>query len=166
MKTLYIVRHAKSSWDYPELDDMDRPLNNRGKRNAPEMGKRLAKQHIKPGLLVTSPAKRARATAKNIAKEIGISPGEIVRNDLLYHGSISSILEVISTTDDHLDDMMIVGHNPGFTELANYLTGSDIYNIPTCGVVAIEFDVESWNEIGEKTGKLLFFDYPKNAPKV
>jgi phosphohistidine phosphatase len=166
MKTLYIVRHAKSSWDYPELDDRDRPLNKRGKRNAPEMGKRLAEQRIKPELLITSPAKRARATAKTMAREMGIPPDEIVRTEHLYHGSIRTILDVISSTNDQVQEMMIFGHNPGFTDLANHLTGGDIYNIPTCGIVAIEFDMESWREIETTKGTLLFFDYPKKSREL
>ena len=163
MKTLFIVRHAKSSWDHPELDDIDRPLNSRGKRNAPEMGKRLAKRKIKPGILLTSPAKRARATAKTIARELSLTESSLIRNDLLYHGTIKDILQAISNTDDDIEQMMIFGHNPGFTDLANYLTGADIYNIPTCGIVAIEFPFNSWHEIKEGKGTLLFFDYPKKT---
>ncbi len=163
MKTLYMVRHAKSSWNYPELDDMDRPLNPRGKKNAPEMGKRLAKRGIKPDMIMTSPAKRARTTAKIIARKLGISPALIHRNDLLYHGSIDTILHAIQSTDDSFANLMIFGHNPGFTDLANHLTGADLYNIPTCGIAAINFPIEQWKDVAEGKGDLLFFDYPKKT---
>lgn len=163
MKTLYIVRHAKSSWDHPKLGDIDRPLNNRGKKNAPEMGRRLAKRQIKPGMIMASPAKRARATAKMIAPELGIPSAAVQYNDLLYHGSISDILQAIRNTDDSMEDLMIFGHNPGFTTLANFLTGADIDNIPTCGIVAINFPIEYWNEVEKVKGTLLFFDYPKKT---
>ena len=128
MKKLFIVRHAKSSWDYPELDDYDRPLNKRGKRNAPEMGQRLAKRNIKPDVMVTSPAKRAAATARRIAEEISFPRSNIQQESLMYHGSIRNMIEVIRSTSDHSNILMIFGHNPGLTDLTNHLSGSDIYN--------------------------------------
>ena len=162
MKKLFIVRHAKSSWDYPELDDYDRPLNKRGKRNAPEMGQRLAKRNIKPDVMVTSPAKRAAATARRIAEEISFPRSNIQQESLMYHGSIRNMIEVIRSTSDHSNILMIFGHNPGLTDLTNHLSGSDIYNIPTCGIAEIDFDIASWQEVGDGKGSLISFDYPKN----
>jgi phosphohistidine phosphatase len=161
MKKLFIVRHAKSSWDYPDLDDIDRPLNKRGKRNAPEMGKRLLRKGIKPESLITSPANRARTTAKKIAKALSFPKDQIVIDPTLYHGTNRDIINVIRKVSDEINTLMIFGHNPGFTDLVNQLSGSNIYNIPTCGIAEIGFNVQSWAEIDTKMGKLIDFDYPK-----
>lgn len=163
MKKLFIVRHAKSSWDFPELDDFDRPLNKRGKKNAPEMGKRLAKRGISPQLLIASPAKRAAATARRIAEEISFPKSEILKEPRFYHGTNHDVIEVLKRQDDEIETIMIFGHNPGWTDLTNHLAGSKIYNIPTCGVAEIDFDIHSWAEIDAKKGKLIFFDYPKKS---
>ena len=161
MKTLYMVRHAKSSWDYPELDDIDRPLSKRGKKNAPEMGRRLAARNILPQILVCSPAKRAISTALRIADEIGFPREAIVSEDRLYLASVEDIVDVIRQTGNEVNSLMIFGHNPGFTDTANRLCGSDIYNIPTCGIAAIRFDIDDWQSVEPGEGHLLFFDFPK-----
>ena len=161
MKKLFIVRHAKSSWDFPELSDYDRPLNKRGKKNAPEMGRRLATRNIKPDALVTSPAKRAAATARRIAEEISFPLQRIKKEPQLYHGSTNGMIEVIKAIKSDVDILMIFGHNPGLTDLANQLTGSDIYNIPTSGVVEIDFEISSWKDLELIVGKLVSFDFPK-----
>ena len=161
MKKLFIVRHAKSSWDYPELSDFDRPLNKRGKSNAPEMGRRLASRGVKPDLMITSPAKRAAATAKRISREVGYPSDLIRKEELFYHGTIRDIIEVVKSVDDKVETLMIFGHNPDLTSLTNSLSGSDIYNIPTCGIAEIDFDVSSWSEVEKGLGKLISFDYPK-----
>lgn len=162
MKKLFIVRHAKSSWDDPDLDDFDRPLNKRGKRNAPEIGKRLAVRGVSPDLIITSPAKRAAATARRIAEAIAYPKNKIIKDDSFYHGSIQDVIRVVQKLDDQINSLMIFGHNPGLTDLANYLSGADIYNIPTCGVVEIDFDFNLWKMLGSKKGKLVKFDFPKN----
>lgn len=161
MKTLYLVRHAKSSWDYPELDDIDRPLSKRGKKNAPEMGKRLAARNILPQILVTSPAKRAKSTARRIADEIGFPHEAIASEDRLYLASVDDIIEIIRQSDNTAGSLMLFGHNPGFTDTANRLCGSDIYNIPTCGIAAISFNIDDWQAVEPGGGQLLFFDFPK-----
>ncbi len=163
MKKLFVVRHAKSSWSRPELDDIDRPLNKRGKRNAPEMGRRLADRGVKPEVMISSPAKRARSTASRIANEISFPKEGIRIEPRLYHGSIESMLSVIRETGADKSSLMIFGHNPGITDLVNYLTGSDIYNIPTCGIAEIDFDISTWEGIGDANGKLVSFDFPKNV---
>jgi phosphohistidine phosphatase len=162
MKKLFIVRHAKSSWDDPDLDDFDRPLNTRGKRNAPEIGKRLAMRGVNPDLIITSPAKRAAATARRIAEEISYPKSKIIKEENFYHGTIQEVITIVQKLEDHVNSLMIFGHNPGLTDLANYLSSADIYNIPTCGVVEIDFDIASWKMLGSKTGKLINFDFPKN----
>lgn len=161
MKTLYLVRHAKSSWDYPALDDIDRPLSKRGKKNAPEMGERLVARNILPEILVSSPAKRAISTARRIADEIGFPREAIVSEDRLYLASVEDIVDVVRRTGNEVNSLMIFGHNPGFTDTANTLCGSDIYNIPTCGIAAIRFDTDDWQSVQPGEGQLLFFDFPK-----
>jgi phosphohistidine phosphatase len=160
MKTLYLARHAKSSWKNPELSDADRPLNKRGKRDALLMGETLNEKGVKLDLMVTSPAKRARLTAESIAKEIGYKKKDIVVDEDLYEFSTSGLLDVIQGFDNEYDSVMIFGHNPAFTTLNNNLTDQYIDNIPTCGIVCIQFDLQ-WKEIKSNSGKTQFFIYPK-----
>ena len=161
MKTLYIVRHAKSSWDNPELSDFDRPLNGRGKRDAPEMGKRLKLRGIKPKIIISSPAKRAFTTAKKIASEIDFSLKSIITDKRLYHAGYAQICNVINEVDAE-DSLMIFGHNPGFTDFVNRICNARIDNLPTCGIVSVNFEMEDWSRIQTTTGNFVFFDYPKN----
>jgi len=164
MKKLYLVRHAKSSWEDSSLDDIDRPLNERGKNNAPEMGERLKKLGILPDLLISSPAKRARSTAKRIAEKIGYPKNEILINEGLYHGSDDMLIEVVQQLPDTAESVMLFGHNPGFTYFANRLCHINIYNIPTAGIVAIDFQIDKWQDAALGKGELVFFDYPKKKP--
>lgn len=161
MKKLLIVRHAKSSWDYPNLSDLDRPLNGRGKKNAPDMGRRLAKRRIFPDKMISSPAKRAFGTAKRIARVLGYVLENIKVEKDLYHGTLDDIKKVVMSVGNDVNTLMIFGHNPDFTTLTNELSGSDIYNIPTCGIAEIDFDIESWEDLNKKCGVLRSFDYPK-----
>lgn len=158
MKILYLVRHAKSSWADPHLADIDRPLNGRGKKNVPEMGQRLRKKNILPDLLLASPANRALTTAKKIAKEIGYAENDIKTSERIYHSGSEELLHVVQGQSDSIDSLMLFGHNPGFTWFANSLSGEHIDNIPTCGVVSIEFDIEHWTEVNSGKGRLSFFD--------
>ncbi len=160
MKTLYLVRHAKSSWDYPHLADIDRPLNGRGKKNAPEMGRRLREKGILPNQLISSPAKRAYKTAKEIAKQLGYPEHKIRIDHDIYHAGQSSLLEVVRSQTDEVESLMLFGHNPGFTHFANALANESIANVPTAGIVAIRFD-QGWDGIDYGDGELIFFDYPK-----
>lgn len=161
MKTLYLVRHAKSSWKELDVDDIDRPLNKRGKRDAPFMGQRLKQHGVLPDLMLSSPAKRALRTARTIAKELDYPKGDILIEDGLYLQGISAILQVIRALDDRHDTIMLFGHNPDFTTLAEHLTDYQIDNIPTCGIFCIDFNVGSWKEVAEANGNFVFFDYPK-----
>jgi phosphohistidine phosphatase len=161
MKKLFVVRHAKSSWNHPELDDFDRQLNKRGKRNAPEMGERLLRRGVMPDIMITSPAKRAAATARRIADSIGYPRERIKKDSELYHGSASDTINVLKIQDNKFDAIMIFGHNPGLTDLVNELSDASIYNVPTCGIVEIDFDVRSWADVGNRTGNLVLFDFPK-----
>jgi phosphohistidine phosphatase len=165
MKTLYVIRHAKSSWDNSNLPDFERPLNDRGKRDAPRMAKRLKEKSIHPDLMLTSPAKRALSTCKRIAEGLGFSKDKIKTDRALYHADEEDVLSVIRTVSDKYNEVFVFGHNPGLTDFVNSLSRDEVMNIdnvPTCGVVAFSFDMESWQRIDFGNGKFLFFDYPKN----
>jgi phosphohistidine phosphatase len=161
MKRLYLVRHAKSSWGDPELADIDRPLNKRGKRDAPAAGERLKKRKVKPDLIISSPAKRARRTAREIADQIGYPPRRIVIDDAVYHGALEGLLTAIHGIDVSCGEAMLFGHNPGFTDLAGLLTGARVDSLPTCAIFCVDFDTDSWQDVGEAMGTLVFLDYPK-----
>ena len=164
-KRITLLRHAKSSWKDASVADRDRPLNRRGSKSAPDMGKRLADRGVRPSLLLTSPAKRARETARLIARELNY-PLEFIQSESeLYLATPETILQVVARQDDGFNDVMVFGHNPGITELANRLGDRDIDNVPTCGVVGIELDVQEWAEIVAADGKTVFFDYPKSRPE-
>jgi phosphohistidine phosphatase len=160
MKTLILIRHAKSSWKHPGLPDRLRPLNKRGQRDAPVMGERLAKREIEPDSIISSPATRAMLTAETIAREIGYPEDDIRVDERLYGASAFELIEIIQELDDAADCVMFLGHNPGLTDLANDL-GCDIDNVVTCGVVELEFDVDSWRHIGNVDPVRIDFDYPK-----
>lgn len=161
MKTLTLLRHAKSSWNDASLEDRDRPLSSRGHRDAPVMAERIKDAGIRPSLILSSPASRAWTTAKAIANEIGYPPEFLQQEDRLYHASVRGFLKVISEQDTGFNNLMIVGHNPGLTDFANYLMPGVTDNIPTCGVVSFEIDHDDWHlHSGAKT-KLMIFDYPK-----
>jgi phosphohistidine phosphatase len=162
MKTIVLVRHAKSSWKDSSLDDFDRPLNKRGKKNAPFMGQKLKEGNILPDLILSSPAKRARKTATIIATAIGYPKKKIVLNPDMYHCSGWTLFEMMRNQDDKNNTIMILGHNPGFNDFANMLLERNpVYNIPTTGVYCIRFNVDSWKKIQEGKGESVFFDYPK-----
>lgn len=161
MKYLYLIRHAKSSWSDPRLSDFDRPLNKRGKKDAPFMGKRLASASTHFDLLVSSSAKRARKTARIIAKQTGYNREDIVYHNEIYSSELRKLLSVIKQTEHKVNSLGLVGHNHVITECAEWLTGDSIVNIPTSGIVAISFETDNWAEIDREAGQLIFFDYPK-----
>ncbi len=161
MKRLYLIRHAKSSWKNPDLADFDRPLNKRGKENAPFMGRRLRKYNVKPDLLLSSPAKRALKTAKLIAGEIDFPKENIVTEELIYEAGVRTLVQVIQNLEDSFHQVMLFGHNPGFTALAECLTAYEVYNIPTCGIFCVDFEIDSWKKVAKDVGIVKFFDYPK-----
>lgn len=161
-KQLLIVRHAKSDWGNAGLADFDRPLNKRGHANAPEMAERLVKQQIVPELIVSSPALRALTTAKYFAEVWGIPSDSILQESEIYEANVKSLLTVITNFDNQFNQIALFGHNPGLTDLANYLSNGHIYNMPTSSVVIIEFPFDNWEEISANTGKVLLFDYPKS----
>ncbi|TXK36806.1 histidine phosphatase family protein [Pontibacter qinzhouensis] len=162
MKTLYILRHAKSSWEFEELGDQDRPLNKRGREDAPLMGEELAARNVKVDQVISSPAVRAISTATLIAKELGYEPGDMMIDDRIYGADKNELLEVAQGAPAEAETLMLVGHNEALTDFANMLSPEPISRIPTAGVVALAFECESWYDISSQNAKLLFFDFPKN----
>ena len=158
---LTLVRHAKSSRDDMSLDDFMRPLNDRGRRDAPEMGRRLWKGGVHPELIVSSPAVRAINTAGCIAEEINYPETEIRQAPEIYEAAADELLELVQGLPEEKQDVMLVGHNPGLTDLANLFLRPWIDNIPTCGVVRLAFDAQHWRDISSQRASLLLFDYPR-----
>jgi phosphohistidine phosphatase len=163
MKTLFINRHAKSSWSHEGLSDFERPLNKRGKNDAPIMGKRLKDNDEGIELMVSSPAVRALSTAKIMAGEIGYKEDDIKEIPEIYAAGVEQLLSIINALDDDYDKVIMFGHNPGFTNLVDYFTGAGLLNVPTCGIAKITFMTDHWKELSAHTGKLAYFDFPKNT---
>src|SRR6185369_16889832 len=166
MKKLYLVRHAKSSWDNVEMDDFDRPLNDRGEKDAPHMAKLLKHRDVVPDRLITSPANRAFSTCQSFAKVFDFDKKKIIIEKKLYHASQETILKVLASLPEHKDKEDVVflfGHNPGITEFANELLNVSIDNIPTCGIVEATLDIEKWKDISFGCAKMTSFDYPKKS---
>lgn len=161
MKHLFLNRHAKSDWAQPTLTDFERPLNKRGVLDAPKMGKRLAKRGENIDLIVSSTANRAITTAMVIAKHINYPVENIREEPRIYEARVSELLEIVNTLDNKYNSVILFGHNPGFTDFADYLTGAGILNIPTCGICKISFDTDNWAEVSAHSGSMDYFDFPK-----
>lgn len=162
MKTLLLVRHAKSSWDDSTLADRDRPLEARGERDVARMRKRLAQGHDKPDLIISSPAVRALATARGLAEGVDHRPGSIVVDDRLYGTTVAALMARVEALDDEFNCVMLVGHNPEFTELAHHFC-SGITHMPTCAIVVFAFDTGTWTGIGRVKPVKTHFDAPKSS---
>jgi len=161
MKHLLIIRHAKSSWDNPELQDNERPLNKRGLEDAPMMANILKKNNFKIDKIFSSSALRAKMTAEIFSKELNFPESLIEYTDELYNASRRDILNFIKRVDDKLENIAIVGHNPGLTDLVHFLLYDFDYELPTCAIVGVDLDIEKWSDIKSGTGILRFFEYPK-----
>lgn len=159
MKKIYFIRHAKSSWKDTTLADFDRGLNKRGKENVEFMANRLKKYGVLPDIIISSPAKRAKKTALKIAQIIGYE--NIKFEPKLYECTSETFLKVIHSIENEKNSAFIVAHNPTITEITETLSGAIIGNIPTCAIVCVSFNVESFKEIGQRKGSVEFFDYPK-----
>jgi phosphohistidine phosphatase len=164
MKRLTLVRHAKSSWKNAALADVDRPLNGRGKLDAPRMGAFLAVQGIRPDIILSSAARRARKTARLLATAIPGASERILFDPALYEASAAVLLERVRTLDEAWQHVMLVGHNPGLTDFANQLTASGVDNIPTCGVLVADLAIDSWGEAGAGCGSVFLYVVPKELP--
>ena len=161
MKTLTIVRHAKSSWKDASLRDRDRPLNKRGKGDAPEMGRRIHEAGIRPSLIISSPAVRAWKTAKAVADAINYPREFLQKEDALYLASVDRILDVLVAQDNRFNNILLVAHNPGLTEFANFLVPGLTNNLPTAGVVSVEIDQDDWSLYKQPRTRLVLHDWPK-----
>jgi phosphohistidine phosphatase len=161
MKMLSLVRHAKSSWSQPELSDRQRPLNKRGKRDAPKMAAYYT-QHYQPDCLLSSPAVRARLIADEFSRCTGL---EVIEDEDIYLASTAGLCEVLARVPDEVEHAALFGHNPDFTMFCNHLTGEHIDNIPTSGIAVIQLDIDSWQDFIRDSqlpeGELLDFYYPK-----
>jgi len=162
MKTLYLVRHAKSSRSYPELEDFERPLTKRGRESALLMGTILKKLKAAPDLVMSSPANRAAMTARMIADAIHYPLDKIQYSETIYLADETVLVQVIKNMNNSVNQAMLIGHNPGFTGLANTISDQPINNIPTGGVCCVDLKIASWKGIREHGGKLRFFEFPKN----
>ncbi len=161
MKRLYLIRHAKSSWSDPTVSDFYRTLNKRGKKDAPFMAAKLAENGANPDLVLSSPAKRAKKTASFMARGVGYSKDKIRYDDNIYSASTQDLFSVLKKVDGTISELFLVGHNFAITDLAEMLTGEVLGNVPTSGIVAIEFQIKKWAKISVESGNMLFFDYPK-----
>ncbi|HEX2684649.1 MAG TPA: histidine phosphatase family protein [Ferruginibacter sp.] len=161
MKKLFMIRHAKSDQSFFG-NDFERPLNERGRSDCPEMAKRLLEKKIKFDKLVSSPATRAKQTATLFADTLKIPAEEIIFISALYHAPADDFYEVIGSLPDDIKSVAIFSHNPGITYFVNSLgTGTEVNNMPTCAIFAVEADISHWADFGKAKKELLFFDYPK-----
>ena len=163
MKTIFLLRHAKSSWNDPGLADFDRPLNERGKKAAPFMGKLMQEKGFAPEIIVTSPAVRARTTA-SLVKEAGRLAGPLTFEPAIYEASPQGIRQVVSELSDSIKSVLIVGHNPGMEGFIRYLTGR-MEPMPTAALAVIPMDIDRWDNISEGCGTLQEVFRPREAMK-
>jgi len=159
MKTLLLLRHAKSGWKDNGVRDFDRPLNQRGMKAAPAMGKLIRKRKLQPDLVLSSPAERARQTTQLVMEAAGLKT-ELRYDERIYEAGVARLLEIISQIDDEVNVAMLVGHNPGFEELQEALTG-EAHALPTAALACIELNIEKWNKVRARTGRLEWLATPK-----
>ena len=160
MRTLLVLRHAKSSWNHPKLSDHDRPLNKRGQNDAPRIGKLLRQQRLSPGAIISSTAKRARRTAEEVARSTTFD-GAVQFDPRLYLADPETILDVVRRADPDTRRVMVVAHNPGLEELIQRLTDED-EPLPTAGLAQIRLPIDRWTELSVSTrGRLVSLWRPK-----
>lgn len=146
------------------MSDFDRPLNERGTRDAPVMAERLFNKNEGIQQIVSSTANRAITTAKVFAAKLGLGAESLIEQELLYGANTPTLLKIVNGLNDENDSVVIFGHNPGLTDFSCYLSGQYISNIPTCGIVKITFEVDSWKAVSRDLGTQVYFDFPKNTP--
>jgi len=161
MLRLTLIRHAKSSWKDAALKDFDRPLNKRGRHDAPLMGRVIQHSGLRFDRIVSSPAQRAITTARLVAAELGYPEQQIQAREDLYEASAGQLLRCVQSLDDGWHSVALVAHNPGLTQLCNELSDAAIDNLPTCGVAVMDFDVDSWQAVHPQLGRLTRFEYPR-----
>jgi phosphohistidine phosphatase len=163
MKTLFLLRHAKSSWDDPELKDFERPLSDRGIGDVPTMASRFMQGHSGLDCIISSPAVRAKTTARLFAKQIGFPRGDIISNPELYFAGTNMFLKAASLVDETCESAMLVGHNPAITDFVDSMAAVDIDNIPTCGLIELSLPIGNWSDVQLGAATLVNFDYPKKS---
>ena len=161
MKTLLLIRHAKSSWDNSVLTDFKRPLNERGKYDAPLMAKKIRDKKIDIDTFISSPAKRAEKTAKIFMEEFKFNHKDLVLAPALYEATLNNFYDVVENLKDKTDVVALFAHNPGITDFINSLECHPVYDMPTCAVFALKIKTKKWKEIKEVGKEFLFFDFPK-----
>ena len=159
MKTLYLLRHAKSSWKGPEQQDFDRPLNGRGREAAPLVGRLIRQRKLRVDLLLSSPAARARETAALVKESAGLS-AELLYDERVYEADAARLLEVVTQSAESADALMLVGHNPGMEELLTFLTGEE-RRMSTAALACVALDVEKWGKVRARAGRLEWLVRPK-----
>jgi phosphohistidine phosphatase len=162
MKQLHIIRHGKSSWDLQDIADIDRPLNDRGVASAYLMAQRLVDRGEIPDLLLTSPAVRALSTAVIFMRVMKLSPSILQINESIYMGYVEELVQIVRSVDDRYSNLMLFGHNPSFTMLANRFLVKGIENIPTAGIVSLSFPAPKWKDVDRIRPDKEIFDYPKH----
>jgi len=162
MKTILLLRHAKSSWNDPDVQDFERPLNQRGRRAAPLIGRFMLQQEFVPELILSSPAERARQTIALIIEAAHLE-GELRYDERIYEASAETLLEVVSQAEDRFAVLLLVGHNPGMEDLLLLLSG-ETGRMPTAALAAITFDTEKWSKVNERKGRLKSLTTPKELP--
>jgi phosphohistidine phosphatase len=160
MKRLTLIRHAKADWGDASQADVDRPLNERGYAEAPLIGQRMNNCQLKPQIILCSPATRATETAIPLARTIGMPLNNILLEKEIYNASMSDLLEIVRNVDNDFEHIALLGHNPSLVNLGNYLSNEAINDMPTCGVVCLEFATNSWDGLTSQSGTLIYFDYP------
>lgn len=166
MRTLYITRHAKSSWSQPGLDDFHRPLNERGLRDAPFMAKVFASRNEPIDLLVSSTAVRALSTARVFARELGIPSDRILEDRSIYLAELPALIKRVNQLPDSAERVMLVGHNPGLSELVDHFGDGDLGELPTCAVVRLDLLIDTWAEATMGLGTVVWNDHPKRHPEL
>lgn len=162
MKNLYLIRHAKASWDDPHLQDFDRPLTELGVQDAHLIGKELKKLKTIPDAVISSPAVRSIATAEIMAKELGFPVKKIIKEAVIYNGGAEEMIELIKAWDNKINTLFFFGHNPTLTWLTHYLSDEAKMNVPTCGVVGINFSMKTWSHLSDAESKLITFLHPEH----
>lgn len=160
MKNLLIIRHAEAGWDDTIDSDRDRLLSEQGEKDAPFMGRRLHDQGLMPDRILSSPARRALATAHAVAGQVGYEASHIDVHGIMYMQGMPALMKLVQTLPDTWQRVYLIAHNPDLEWLTGHLTGENFRNMPTCGIASIEFDLPSWGHIMAGSGKLAFFDHP------
>ncbi|WP_407524668.1 histidine phosphatase family protein [Lacibacter sp. MH-610] len=161
MKKLLIIRHAKSSWANSNESDFERPLNDRGRMNAPEMAERLVKRKVLPDVIISSAAKRTVETSLLMMKQLGLQQQQLIKKQELYLATPETILETILSLDDAWQTAAIIAHNPGVTDFVNSICEVKVDDMPTCAVYAVQIKTDSWKNFSTAAKEFLFFEYPK-----